>query len=293
MTGKRLKNFLISAAGLGIGTYAALRLISRPRPGKPFLHSPKPLIVAHRGGSGLWPENTLYAFERAVALGVHVLELDIHATADGTLVVMHDDRVDRLTDGSGEIRSKTLAELKKLDAGFGWTQDGGKTYPYRGQGITIPTLEEVFSAFPGLRINIDIKQQVLSIVEPFARLLEEHHKLDEVMVGSFHESELSHFRRRCPAVATAAGVMEVRLFYLLNLLHLEAAFLPRADAFQIPERYGDRQIINPRFIRAAHAHNMEVHVWTVDEVEDMRRLLDWGVDGIMSDYPDRLIDLLR
>ena len=228
MAFKPLKNFLAGAAGLGFGTYAALRLLSRPRPGKPFLHGPGPLVFAHRGGSGLWPENTLYAYERAVALGVDILELDIHSTSDGALVVMHDDRVDRLTDGSGEIRSKTLAELKQLDAGYRWTQDGGKTYPYRGQGITIPTLEEVFSAFPGLRINIDIKQQFPSIVEPFTRLLEKHHKLDEVMVGSFHESELRLFRRRCPGVATAAGVLEVRLFYLLTRLHESERFVQEA-----------------------------------------------------------------
>jgi glycerophosphoryl diester phosphodiesterase len=234
----------------------------------------------------------MYAFERAAALGVDALELDIHGTADGTLVVMHDDRVERLTDGSGEIRLKTLAELKKLDAGYWWTQDGGQTYPYRGQGITIPTLEEVLVAFPGLRLNIDIKQEHPSIVEPFARLLEAYGRLEDVMVGSFHETQLSQFRQRCPTVATAAGALEVRLFYLLTRLHLDAAFPPRADAFQIPERYGDLQLITPHLIRAAHAHNMAVHVWTVDEAEDMRRLLAWGVDGIMTDYPERLLDFV-
>lgn len=275
-----------------MGGYAVLRLLSRPRPGKPYNQGENPLVFAHRGGAGLWPENTLYAYERAVAMGVDALEIDIHSSADGALVIMHDDRVDRLTQGMGPIQQETLAELKELDAGYWWTKDQGQTYPYRGLGITIPTLEEVFAAFPGMRFNIDIKQDHPSIVEPFCALIEKYDKVDEVSVGSFHDLSLADFRRRLPRVATAAGENEVRLFYVLNRLHLDAAFLPAADSFQIPEQTDGLRIITPYFIRRAHAHNMAVHVWTVDEVEDMRRLIEWGVDGIMTDYPDRLLGLL-
>lgn len=291
--GKRTVRAVAGVAGFGLGVYWALRSLSRPRPGHPYLEGKKPLVMAHRGGGGLWPENTMYAFERAVAMGVDALETDIHATADGEIVVMHDDRLERLTDGAGPIKNHTLAELKKLDAGYWWTNDGGKTYPYRGMGITIPTLEELFAAFPGVRINIDIKQDHPSIVTPFVRLLQKYDRLDSVMVGSFHFGQLTLFRNALPQAATAAGDLEVLSFYGLSRLALSAAYLPRADAFQIPECYGRMRIITPRFIRDAHAHNMHVHVWTVNEVADMRRLIDWGVDGIITDYPDRLLSILK
>lgn len=292
MASRRTKDLLFTAAGLGVGSYALLRMLSRPRPGKAVYQGPKPLVFAHRGGSRLWPENTLYAFERAVAMGADVLELDIHSSSDGVPVVMHDSRVDRLTDGTGAIKQKTFNELMDLDAGYWWTNDGGKSFPYRDRGIGIPTLEEVFEAFPGMRFNIDIKQAYPSIVKPFCALIEKYGKWEQVSVGSFHDATLAEFRYQMPEVATAAGPNEVRLFYLLNRLFLDGAFQPRADSFQIPEMVGQRRLITPRFIRQAHAHNIEVHVWTVDEVEDMRRLLDWGVDGIMTDYPNRLLGLL-
>ncbi len=290
---RRTGRAALGAAGFGLSAYLVLRSRSRPRPGHPYLEGKKPLVMAHRGGGGLWPENTMYAFERAVAMGVDALEIDIHATADGEIVVMHDDRVDRLTDGAGPIKSYTLSELKKLDAGYRWTDDGGKTYPYRGLGITIPTLEEVFAAFPGVRVNIDIKQAYPSIVAPFARLIHRYERLDSVLVGSFHFGQLTRFRNALPQAATAAGDREVLSFYALSRLLLSGAYLPRADAFQIPEYYGRMQIITPRFIRDAHAHNMQVHVWTVNEAADMRRLIDWGVDGIITDYPDRLLSIVE
>src|SRR5512136_1719024 len=115
------------------------------------------LLMAHRGGEGRWPSNTLFAFEQAVRLGVDALEMDIQRTADGVIVVRHDPFVESTTDGSGVIHDFTLAELKRLDAGYTWTQDGGQTFPYRGRGITIPTLKEVFQAFPDMNLNIDIK----------------------------------------------------------------------------------------------------------------------------------------
>ena len=126
----------------------------------------RPLVFAHRGGGGLYPENTLEAFKYSVSMGVDVLELDVHSTSDGTLVVMHDSQVDRTTNGSGQVNQMTLVQLKKLDAGYGFTPDGGKTYPYRGRGITIPTLQEVFDALPDKTFNIEPKQAEPSITKP-------------------------------------------------------------------------------------------------------------------------------
>ncbi len=261
-------------------------------PNHPFLAGDKPLVMAHRGGQGLWPANTLFAFQKAIEMGVDILELDIHATADRVLVVRHDDTVDRTTNGSGAIRDLTLAQIKALDAGYTWSADGGQTYPYRGQGITIPTLEELLEAFPGVRLNIDIKPQEPKVVSLFARTLGRYRRVDDVLVGSFHDDQLYRFRRLCPQVATAAGVRETTVLFVLNLLRLGACYQPRANAFQVPEYNGWLHVVTPGFVRAAHAHNMEVHVWTVNEPADMKRLLAWGVDGLITDYPDRLIEII-
>jgi glycerophosphoryl diester phosphodiesterase len=255
--------------------------------------SPKLLLMAHRGGEGVWPSNTLYAFQQAVALGADVLELDIHASKDGVLVVRHDPFVESTTDRRGYIHDLTLAEIKRLDAGYTWTGDGGRTFPFRSMGITIPTLEEVFQAFPTLRINIDIKPEDPAVVAPFIELLRRYDRTGGVMVGSFHDRQLSLFRRLCPEAATAAGVRETLGLFLLHKLGLQALYRPKAQAFQIPECYGRLRVITPSFIRAAHAHDMQVHIWTVDMEADMRRLIAWGVDGIITDYPGRLLMVME
>jgi len=257
---------------------------------KPFIRDGI-LAWAHRGGEGQWPSNTLYAFEHALGLGMDALELDIHATRDGVLVVRHDPVVETTTDGLGRICDLTLREIKALDAGYTWTADEGRTFPFRGLGITIPTLEEVFQAFPRRPISIDIKPEDPAVVRILSQLLRAYDRLDLVVVGTFHDPQLCRFRLLCPEVDTAAGVSETRRFYLLNLFRLSKFFRSPAKAFMIPEYYGRLRLVTPRFIRAAHVLGVQVHVWTVNEVEDMRRLIDWGVDGIITDYPSRLMEL--
>jgi glycerophosphoryl diester phosphodiesterase len=289
---KRVGTILFGSAALAVGVFALFKRRTRRLPHHPFLAGRKPLVMAHQGGKGLWPANTLYAFEGAFALGVDVLEMDIHCSADGALVVRHDPSVDSTTDGAGFIRDLSLAELKALDAGYRWTADGGRTFPFRGLGITIPTLEEVLAAFPNTRLNIDIKPEDPAVVPLFAQMLSKYGRLENVLVGSFHNDQIRRFRERCPQAATAASVRETQVFYGLHCIFLARIYAPGAQAFQIPESNSVLRLITPRFISDAHAHNMEVHVWTVNEVADMRRLLDWGVDGIISDYPDRLMALL-
>ncbi len=291
MPGK-LTRFLLATLGFGVGLYAVLRRRSRPVPDHPFLDINTPIVMAHRGGQGLWPPNTLFAHQQAIDLGVDVLELDIHRTADGVLVVRHDPTVDATTNGHGFIRDMTLEEIQALDAGYTWTGDGGQTYPFRNQGITVPTLEEVLNTFPKTRLNIDIKPEEPMVVAPFCRLLKETHSLERVLVGSFHDTQLRLFRQLCPQVATAAGVTETLLFFgLVNAL-LADAYQGHAEVFSIPEYQGRLHVVTPRFIRQAHKHQMQVHVWTVNELADMRRLLDWGVDCLITDYPDRLLAVL-
>ena len=255
--------------------------------------SKKPLLkLAHRGCEGLWPSNSLFAFERALAMGADVLEMDIHSTADGVLVVRHDPFVESTTDGSGFIRSMQLAELKRLDAGYTWTDDGGQSYPFRSLGIEIPTLEQVFMAFPDARLNIDIKPEEPHVVHQLSAMLEKYQKLDQATVGSFHDKQLALFRRLCPGVRTAAGVSETRWFYYSSRLSLARFYHPLAQVFQIPEFAGRLRVVSPGFVRAAHQQGLEVHVWTVNEKADMRRLIAWDVDGIITDYLDRLAEVL-
>lgn len=286
--------FLLGLAAVLATIYAVLALIARPAPEHSFFaqFQHRPLVMAHRGGKGLWPENTLYAFEQAAAMGVDVLEMDIHSTSDGVLVVMHDDTVDRTTDGTGPVQNLMLAELKALDAGHDWSPDDGKTFPYRGKGITVPSVEEVFTAFPTMPMNIEIKQAEPSVAARFCQLIRDHGLTDRILVASFHQETIEEFRHECPEVATSTGESEVIALFALGKVFLEAVHSPLAQAVQVPEYRSGLHVITPRFVDAAHNRDLEVHAWTINDVQDMQRLLAVGLDGIITDYPDRLLDLL-
>lgn len=280
--------------------YLLLTLRSQPMPAHPFFTvADQPvLVIAHQGGEGLRPSNTMSAFENAVALGVDMLETDVHATADGELVLIHDDTVDRTTNGSGALREMSLAEVQALDAGYYWTDDNGQSYPYRGQGLTIPTLRELLTAFPHMRFNVEIKQVEPPIAAPLCDLIRELGMEEQLLVASFSEVAMMAFREVCPEVATSMVQGEIIPFFVLNKLWLGATYQPQVEAIQVPEfrggivPWGDLRVINGRFIRDAQRHNVEFHVWTVNETADMERMLDWGVDGIITDRPDRLLELL-
>jgi glycerophosphoryl diester phosphodiesterase len=254
---------------------------------------PRPLVMAHQGGEELWPSNTLFAFERAVDLGVDVLEMDLHVTADGALVLIHDETVDRTTDGSGVVEQMTLAQVKALDAGHYWTADEGQTYPFRGQGITIATLEEVFEAFPDMPMNIEIKLvQNVPVVEPFCQMIRQYGKQDQVLVASFHQDALDAFRATCPETGTSTTQNEVINFFARHFVGLAASYSPVVQAVQVPEYRSGIHILTSRFVQDAHSRGMDVHVWTINEAEDMQRMIDLGVDGIITDRPDILLELL-
>jgi glycerophosphoryl diester phosphodiesterase len=252
----------------------------------------RPLVFAHRGGGGLYPENTLEAFKYSAAMGVDVLELDVHATADGALVVMHDSKIDRTTNGSGRISDLTLAELKKLDAGYHFTPDGGKTFPFRGRGITVPTLQEIFDSLPDKTFNVEPKQAEPSVTMPLCEMIRARKMTEKVIVGSFRQAAIDEFRAQCTEVATAATPAEVRDFLAMYKIGLGESYSPPMQVLQIPERLGALQIVSKDFIATARKLNLKVHVWTINETDDMQRLIEMKVDGIMTDYPDRLLDLL-
>lgn len=251
-----------------------------------------PLVMAHRGGAGLWPENTLYAFERAVAMKADVLEMDMRATADNQLVVIHDSTVDRTTEGSGPVSAWTLRELKRLDAGYRWSPDGGRSFPLRGRGLTVPTLSEIFSAFSGIRLNIDIKQEHPSIVQPFCRMIREQQAEANLMVASFNQAVLNEFRAACAGVATSGSVMDLRSFLALESEQGAVETGRAIRALQVPEYVAGQRLVTPAFIEEAHRRGLEVHVWTINDEAAMKRLIELKVDGIITDFPDRLLRLL-
>ncbi|MFC1996715.1 glycerophosphodiester phosphodiesterase [Chloroflexota bacterium] len=273
--------------------YMVFFVLAEPIPGHPFFDPEDDvLVIAHRGGRRLWPENTLYAYQKAAELGVDVIEMDLHSTQDGALVMMHDDTVDRTTDGNGAIQDHSLAALQALDAGYNWSDDDGATYPYRGQGIVVPTLEEVFATLPDARMNIEIKQTTPSIIQPLCEMIRDHGMTERVLIASFDQDTIRAFRSACPEVATTAGEDEVLMLYGLSFVYLGYLYSPSAEAVQVPEQREPIYVLIPRFVEAAQGRNMDLHVWTVNEVDDMQRMLDSGVDGMITDYPDRLLDLL-
>lgn len=276
-----------------VAAHLVLAGLVKPLPQHPFwATTTPPSVIAHRGGRGLWPENTLYAFRKAVALGADVLEMDIRQSADGDLVVLHDETVDRTTDGSGLVAALPLSRLRELDAGYRWSPDGGKTHPHRGQGLTVPTLREVLKALPQARMNLELKAQGPTLSEPLCALIREHRMEHRVVVASFAQEAMDAFRAACPNVATAATAGEARRFFRLTAVFLDPLFEPRAEALQVPERLGNVEVLTPRFVRAARRLNLKIDVWTVNEPADMKRLAELPVDGIMTDYPDRLLALL-
>jgi len=259
----------------------------RPRPGRPYLAG-SPMLVAHRGGAALAPENTMVAFRRAIDVwGADMLEMDVQLTADGEVVVIHDRTVDRTTDGAGPVARMTLEEIRSLDAGYRFVDDQGR-HPFRGTGITVPTFEEVLVSCPSVRLTVEVKDPAAA--GPLADAVARHAAEVRVLIASEHE------RRRRGARGYAgpwgASRWQVLTFWLTHRLPGGGPYTPEADVLQIPEWWKGRRIVTPRLVEQAHRRNLPVQVWTVDDVDTMQRLLDWGVDGIQTDRPDLLAGVL-
>jgi glycerophosphoryl diester phosphodiesterase len=279
---------IVLAAALGL-----VMLFSRRTPAHSYYQNAnRPLVIAHQGGDGLWPGDTLFAFQHAVDLGADVLEMDIHITRDGTLVVMHDEAVDRTTDGSGEIESLTLAELKQLDAGYDWSPDEGQSFPYRGQGITIPTLEEIFQAFPGRRMTIEIKTTNASMAKPFCDLIRQYDMQNKVLVASFLDERMQEFRTECPEVATSSAKDETTAFVLMTKPFLGRLYSPKFQSLQVPKKSSGITVMTEAFVRAAHERGLAVEPWTINDPGQMKLYIEWGVDGIITDRPDLMLEVL-
>lgn len=251
-----------------------------------------PVNFAHRGASARAPENTLEAFRGAVRAGADGLELDVHLTRDGRVVVIHDDTLDRTTNGAGLVRNKTLAEIERLDAGYRFTEDG--SYPYRGKELQIPTLDEVFREFPSLAVNVEIKEDQPGVEEAVLRLVREAGAEERTLVASQKHAVIKRFREVSGGeIDTSASGREIRIFSLLSKLRLESLLRPAYDALQVPVRYRGMDVLTPEFLAAAHSQGVRVDAWTVDELGEMRWLLDMGVDVIMTNRPGTLQEALK
>jgi glycerophosphoryl diester phosphodiesterase len=243
-------------------------------------------VIAHGGGRGLAPDNTLEAARESVRAGADVLEMDVHASRDGVLVLSHDASVDAMTDGSGLIRDMTFDQLQQLDAAAGFRGRDGQTL--QQTGIRLPALKTVFEALPDARYVIEIKQQQPSIVQPLCTLLRQQQLQARVLVGSFHDDVLKAFRQDCPEVATSFSRREVTALVVLHKVGLEHLYPLQGVALQVPPASAGIRILTPAFVQAMQARGLKVQVWTINQPEAMHELLGMGVDGIITDYPDLL-----
>ncbi|MFF3939739.1 glycerophosphodiester phosphodiesterase [Streptomyces phaeofaciens] len=237
----------------------------------PYLDHPGPIPFAHRGGDADGLENTVAQFRRAVEAGYRYVETDVHATRDGRLVAFHDATLDRLTDGAGRIADLPWADVQQARVA--------------GQE-PVPLFEELLETFPEVRWNIDIKAE--PALHPLLNLIARTDAWDRVCVGSFSEARVVRAQRLAgPRLATSYGTRGV-LNLRLRSWGVPAALRRSAVAAQVPEAQSGIRVVDSRFVRAAHARGLQVHVWTINEPERMHRLLDLGVDGIMTDHIDTL-----
>jgi glycerophosphoryl diester phosphodiesterase len=242
-----------------------------------------PLLIAHRGGAGLAPENTMAAFERAHRdWGADMIECDVRATRDGHCVVIHDPTIDRTTNGTGNVADYTLAELRAFDAGYRFTNDGGHTFPFRGTGVVIPTIDEVLERLPNMRFTVEVK---IGTAQPglFAAI-RKYNATERVIAAGMHDRDRTMFAEYDGA--RSASTEQAKRFYIAYRMHAAVFYRLDADVLQVPEHWGGKHVVTRRLVRALRRQHIPVHVWTVNDEVSMRRLLDAGVDGLVSDRPD-------
>jgi glycerophosphoryl diester phosphodiesterase len=244
----------------------------------------RPLVFGHRGGSRLAPENTLAAFDRGVEAGADGLELDVRLSRDGEVMVCHDPTVDRTCDGRGAVADLMASDLARMDAGYRFSPGDG-THPFRGCGFSVPTLREVLARHPGHRFIVELKDNREALARAAVDVVREAEAVDRVCFGSFQRDVIDAVRRLLPSAATSGARGEVFSAVMCSRL----GFLPpfrRYQVLQVPEQRENIGVVTPSFVRAAHRAHTPVQVWVIDRPADIRRLLGWGVDGIITDRPD-------
>ena len=261
----------------------------------PFFDVPTPTVIGHRGAAGEAPENTLPSFARALADGAAILESDVHLTRDGIPVLLHDAAVDRTSDGAGRVDALSLAELERLDAGFHFSSDGGRTHPFRGRAVRVPTLAQALAAFPDARFNLELKDGGAELVANSLAVVEAAGAAERTLLTAGDDALMLLLReqavQRGAGVALGACAGDVLAFLRSALDGKPPPAGPMA--LQVPPDFAGRALVTREFVAHAHAHGLVVHVWTIDEPDAMRALLALGVDGIVTDFPARLGELIR
>jgi len=257
----------------------------------PWGAAARPLVFGHRGGSGLAPENTFAAFERGLAEGVDGLELDVRLARDGEVVVCHDPTLDRTTDASGPVSALTSGQLAEVDAGYRFSTGEG-VWPFRGRGVGVPLLRAVLARFPACPLIVELKGAEIDLARATVALVREAGAVDRVCIGSFRRAVLDEVRRLEPRLATGAASDEVRWALYRSWFCLFPRRVPY-QALQVPQRREGHQIPTPRFVRGAHRAGAVVQVWVVDGRAEIVRLLEHGVDGIITDRPDVAVTAVR
>lgn len=263
----------------------------------PFLIEPgtRPLVIAHRGGKGLMPEATMLAFDNAVNLGADVLEMDIVLTKDSIPVIIHDLTIDRTSDTTGLVHDYTLAELKQFNFGYNF-QDSTGAYPYRNNPVRIPTLTEVLTAYPNMLMNIEIKDtSALGYVaaDILVADLNKYHDPKKVIGFAFLDEIMLYLRSiNTDGMYTGASLSEGLAFYNAVIANNEDNVTVDADVFSIPSTFGPFTFTADSLVEAVHAKGVAVHYWTINDTSEMRQLVNLGADAIITDYPDRLLQVL-
>ncbi len=263
-----------------------------------FFVNDRPLVIAHGGGQGLAPTSTLEAFKNSYELGVDVIEFDVHMTKDGYLAAIHDPTVDRTTNGTGKVNEMTLEEVQALDAGVNFQDEIGE-YTYKGKGVHIPTVQEAFAAIPDMRWNIEIKDSnnphlYRPIAEKLWGLIQQYRLEDKVLIASFDQDIVDIVSDVSDGKAlTAGGRQEITKLVLLHKIFLNGLYQPKVHAIEIPTEDSSINLIDAKIIKGAHKRGMDVHYWTINDAQTMRELLDLGADGILTDRPDILLDVLK
>jgi glycerophosphoryl diester phosphodiesterase len=263
----------------------------RPTLESDFFAAQRPRVIAHRGASSDYPENTIPAFRAATELGVPYIELDVHMTRDGEVVVSHDENLRRATGKDGEIADLTYSEVASADAGFEFTASDG-THPFRGKGLRIPRLADVLSEFADRYLVVEVKQTKPTLVAPMLAVIDRCGMRRRVLIASEHQNPLDEVRAAAPGIPTSFSGLEVAGLLQAIAGGFEGYRAP-ADALQVPPEHQGWKLVSPEIVGAAHRFGAEVHVWTVNEISEMRVMLALGADGIITDYPARMLEILQ
>jgi glycerophosphoryl diester phosphodiesterase len=262
----------------------------RPTLDTDFFNPPRPRAFGHRGAAGTHPENTMVSFQAAVSAGVDYLELDVHMTGDGKVVVAHDETLERTCGLPGAIGAMDFAEVIAADAGYTFSPDGVE-FPFRGKGVRIPALADVLGAFPRTRFIIEAKQTEPSLTAAMLKVIDVAGMRRMVLVASEHQTPLDEIRALGPDIPTNLGYHEISRF-MQAMAARDSAYEPPGEALQIPAEYHSWRLVTPETLAMARRNAIEVHVWTVNEEREMDALLDLGVDGVITDFPARLLRVI-